>query len=178
MPKLKNRVPSYRLHKRSGQGVVTLNGKDHYLGVHGTADSRASYERLVAEWLTNNLQTSIRSSSGKKTSDEMSVNELFLAYWEHARRYYVKNGRPTSTQQHIRDAFKPVHDLYGCTPAAEFGPVALKTVRNAMIQRNGWSRTTINKAVGTIRRMFKWAAENDLGVTGPPLCCDWPVNGF
>jgi hypothetical protein len=26
------RVPSYRRHKPTGQAVVTLNGKDHYLG--------------------------------------------------------------------------------------------------------------------------------------------------
>ena len=52
--------------------------------------------------------------------------------------------------------------MYGSTPAVELGPVALKTLREAMIARNGWSRTTINKAVCTIRRMFKWAAENEL----------------
>ena len=26
------RTPSYRLHKPSGQAVVTLDGRDHYLG--------------------------------------------------------------------------------------------------------------------------------------------------
>jgi hypothetical protein len=26
------RIPSYREHKPSGQAVVTLNGRDHYLG--------------------------------------------------------------------------------------------------------------------------------------------------
>ena len=35
------RNPSYRLHKPSGQAVVTLNGRDYYLGKHGTAESRA-----------------------------------------------------------------------------------------------------------------------------------------
>jgi hypothetical protein len=37
MPKLKTKTPSYRLHKGSGQAVVTLSGKDIYLGVHGSA---------------------------------------------------------------------------------------------------------------------------------------------
>ena len=31
MPKLKNKVPSYGLHKASGQAVVTPNGRDIYL---------------------------------------------------------------------------------------------------------------------------------------------------
>ena len=34
MPKLNDRLPSYRKHKPSGLAVVTLNSKDHYLGPH------------------------------------------------------------------------------------------------------------------------------------------------
>ena len=33
-------LPSYRLHKPTGQAVVTLNGKDNYLGRHGTKIAR------------------------------------------------------------------------------------------------------------------------------------------
>lgn len=33
----RERIPSYRLHKASGQAVVTLDGRDHYLGVHDSA---------------------------------------------------------------------------------------------------------------------------------------------
>ena len=39
MPKLKNKVPSYRLHKATGQAVVTLNGRDIYLGAHNSAET-------------------------------------------------------------------------------------------------------------------------------------------
>ena len=38
------RLPSYRLHRPSGQAVVTLDGRDHYLGRHGSPASRAAYE--------------------------------------------------------------------------------------------------------------------------------------
>ena len=47
------RIPSYRHHKPTGQAVVTLNGKDHYLGLWGTAASRAEYDRLIGEWIAN-----------------------------------------------------------------------------------------------------------------------------
>ena len=48
-------VPSYRLHKQSGQAVVTLrdslgNRRDVLLGKYGTAESRAEYARVIAEW--------------------------------------------------------------------------------------------------------------------------------
>jgi hypothetical protein len=47
MPHLKRALPSYRHHKPSGQAVVTLNGKDYYLGPWGTKTSRDAYDRLV-----------------------------------------------------------------------------------------------------------------------------------
>jgi integrase len=52
MPRLNGKVPTYRLHRASGQAIVTLNGRDHYLGPHGTQASRMQYDRLVCEWLT------------------------------------------------------------------------------------------------------------------------------
>ena len=48
-----NRHPSYREHKVTGQAVVTLHGKDFYLGRHGTKESKAELDRLIAEWLAN-----------------------------------------------------------------------------------------------------------------------------
>ena len=45
------RVPAYRQHKPSGQAVVTLCGKDHYLGRWNTKASRSEYDRLIGEWL-------------------------------------------------------------------------------------------------------------------------------
>ena len=32
------RTPSYRLLKSSGQAVVTIDGRDHYLGKHGSPE--------------------------------------------------------------------------------------------------------------------------------------------
>src|SRR5262249_28593571 len=51
------RIPSYRLHKPTGKAVVTLNGKDVYLGPYGSPESKAEYRRRIAEW----------SASGGKT---------------------------------------------------------------------------------------------------------------
>jgi hypothetical protein len=43
--------PSYRLHRASGQAVVTINRKDHYLGVYGMPNSRLYSERLISAWM-------------------------------------------------------------------------------------------------------------------------------
>lgn len=45
------RTPSYRKHKATGQAVVTLSGKDPYLGRYGTAASKREHDRLLGGWL-------------------------------------------------------------------------------------------------------------------------------
>ena len=153
MPNNSRRVPSYRCHKSSGQAVVTLNGRDVYLGKWNTAASKAEYDRLIAEFLTNGRE--LRSTT------EYTVVEVINAYRKFAERYYRKNGEVTREYGCIKEALKIVRGLYGRTIANEFGPLALKAARQRMID-NGWSRGYINKSIGRVRRCFKWAVENEL----------------
>lgn len=157
MPKLTNKLPAYRLHKPSGRAVVTVAGKVYYLGKYGSTESRAEYERVVAEWLTRSRRPNPIPGLGPN----LTVSEVMIAYWRHVQGYYVKDGEPTSEVETIRYAIRPVRTLYGTTPAAEFGPTALKTVRQAMIDQ-GWCRGYVNKQVSRVRRMFAWAVENEL----------------
>lgn len=147
------RTPSYRLHRPTGQAVVTIDGKDRYLGRHGTAASRAEYDRLVAEWLANGRR--LPAARG------LSVNELVVAYFRHAESYYVKDGLPTSEVDTLRQALHILRWEYGESGASAFGPLALKAVRQAMVD-HGWCRGYVNKQVNRVRRMFAWAVENEL----------------
>jgi len=54
-------VSRYRMHKASEQAIVTLSGRDHYLGPHGTAAS--AYDRLTAEWIANGRETCLPSTA-------------------------------------------------------------------------------------------------------------------
>ena len=91
----------------------------------------------------------------------MTVSELILSYWVFAKGHYQRDGRPTRELDNIRDALRPLRQLYGHSPAERFGPLALKAVRQSMIAA-GLARTTINFRIGKIRRAFKWAAANEL----------------
>jgi len=157
MPKLTHRLPAYRLHKPSGRAVVTIAGKVLYLGKFGSPESRAEYERVMAEWLTR----SRRPAPAPGLGPNLTVSEVMVAYWRHVQGYYVKDGKPTSEVETIRYALRPLRTLYGTTPAADFGPSALKTVRRAMIEQ-GWCRGYVNKQVIRVRRMFAWAVENEM----------------
>jgi len=89
------------------------------------------------------------------------VQPLILAYWRFAKGYYVKDGKPTKELACMRYALRPLRKLYGTTRAAEFGPTALKTVRQHMIDE-GLSRGFINHRISRLKRVFKWAASEEL----------------
>src|SRR5579871_5220319 len=120
------RVPTYRHHKPTGQAVVTLAGRDIYLGRYGTAKSRKEYRRIVSEWLT-------QDRSPLPPRNQLLVVNLIHSYWQHAKRYYVRNGKSTGELHPLKLALRPVKKLYGHVPAQEFGPLALKSVRQSLI---------------------------------------------
>ena len=157
MPRRNLTPPRYGRHRPTDQARVVVNGKSHYLGRYGSPESRKKYAQLVARW------EAARGSlpPNPKPSGERTVVELVASYLSYVQTYYVKNGRPTHEQEGIRQALRHVMRLYGQTPAAEFGPLALKTVRQSMIEA-GWCRSTINNRFGRVKRMFKWAVENEL----------------
>jgi hypothetical protein len=66
------KIPSYRLHKPSGQAVVTLNSRDFYLGEWKSPESRTEFERLLAEWLRNGHQLPSASREAYLTIAECS----------------------------------------------------------------------------------------------------------
>jgi len=52
-------------------------------------------------------------------------------------------------------AIRILRELFGETPAADFGPLRLRTVRQAMVDK-GWSRWFTNKEVKRLRHIFIW----------------------
>jgi hypothetical protein len=156
----RTQIPSYRLHKQSGQAVVTLTDglgrrRDVLLGKHGTPESRAEYLRVTTEWETNGRR--LPQATGPTASD-LSIHELILAHWEWAVAYHGWGKRGGGC---LKDALRVVKEVYGHTAAKEYGPLALKACRQRMIVQ-GWSRTYINRQVNRVQHMFKWATGEEL----------------
>src|SRR5262249_44845079 len=103
-------TPSYRLHKPSGPPVGTLNGQDAYLGRHDTPESRAEYDRVIAEWLANGRQL--------PGASDITINELVVRYLGHVDARYTSD-EPAK----IRLSLKPARKRYGFLAAREFGPL-------------------------------------------------------
>ena len=154
------RTPKYRLHKATGQALVQIDGRRIYLGKYGTPESEERYRRTVAEWLDGCLKPD-ESYSIAIRDHSLTVTELISGYFNFAKTYYVKNGKPTDELYGLMAAFRPLRSLYGGKVAARFGPKQLKVVRQAMIESDH-SRRYINDNINRIRRMFKWAVENEV----------------
>lgn len=152
------RIPTYR-RRKDGRAVVTLSGRDHYLGKHGTPESWEAYHRVIAEWLANGCRPCPRRQDTR--DDGISIAALVVAFMDHAQRWYVKDGEPTQEVKSMQLSLRPVVRLYSDTAAADFGPTALKACRQQMID-DGLSRTTINNRIARVRRMFRWAVGEEL----------------
>jgi integrase len=89
------------------------------------------------------------------------VIELTAAYLDFAESYYIKDGRQTDHMGTVRRAIKAVNEPYGRSPAAEVGPLAFWAVQQRLIVADH-TRSTINSTCDTIRRMFQWAASQEM----------------
>jgi len=170
MPRIS--IPTYRRHKQSGQAVVTLPdglGRRHdvLLGKYGTAASRAEYARVIAEW-----EAGGRRMPQPASEADLDINELVVAFLRYATQHYRHaDGTPTKELPEYKTSLRPLCHLYGRTPARDFGPLALKAVRDLMVKgydhpkygaQEPLCRGVVNQRVGRVRRMFRWAVEQEM----------------
>lgn len=135
-------LPSYRYHKPSGQGVVTLSGKDYYLGPWQSESSVTENRRLLAEWMAA-AKSAPATDEGKPVA--ITIGELLAAYLVEAEVIYKKNGQPSSHFHNVKDGMIPLRELYAAEPIAAFGPLKLKAVRETFIARG---QRRCNRAIG------------------------------
>jgi hypothetical protein len=151
-PRPKNPVPAYSKHPRNDSARCWWGGRWVTLGKYLSPESRAEYARLCAE------------AGGPPRPDPAAatVAEVLARFRAWCEAYYVRpDGTRTKEVAEFRYALRPVRELYGHTPAREFGPVALKAVRRAFVDA-GWCRSRVNKPVGRVRRAFRWAVGQEL----------------
>ena len=153
------KLPGYLLHKSSGHARVIINGTEHYLGPYGSEESRKKYGELIAKYIAG---VPIDPLADAASDGGITVAELILAFLNHAERYYRKNGEITDEFGCIKSAVKPLVELYGMTLANDFGPLALKAVRQRMVDSKKKCRRYINMSIGRIRRAFRWGVENEM----------------
>src|SRR4051812_2793443 len=171
-------TPSFHVHKRSGRAFTIIDGRQVPLGKGDTPESRAAYDRLVGQWFAAGRRLPAPAAdAGPAGSPGTTITVLVHRYWDHCQAYYRNpDGSPTSELSPMKLALRFLRRLYGDTPAADFGPLKLKALREAMVRpaeyphpatgravrHAGWCRTVANAQVNRVRRAFKWGVENEL----------------
>ncbi len=171
MARKTNLIPSYLLHKKSGQARVRINGREHLLGAYGSEESRVRFGKLISQVVgglsVDPLAGSNRgmlheTNSTKSPSDSgLSVAELLLAFMRHADAYYIKYGKKTDEVACFKSAMRPVRELFAMIPAKDFSPLNLKAVQKQCVAL-GWSRGFINKSTNRVRHIWKWGVGDGL----------------
>lgn len=154
------KVPSYGLHKPSGQARIIVRGTSIYLGKHGSPESHEAYARWVTKLSAETPPEPVRLTHPDRLH-ELTINELLVRYLQYADGYYRWKGERTREYSSMVEAIRPLRRLYGTTVVAEFGPKSLSLVRQALID-HGLVRRSINRHIGRIRRIFAWAVSEEL----------------
>ena len=155
------KVPKYRLHKHSGQAVVTLSGHDQYLGIFGTEASRRRYDELVAGWLLG------QSPAPKADARGPCLAEMLDRYCG-AVTHPAKEGRANSRAAVFALACRLLGEYSGRERAGEFSPGALRRWRDWLLAEapredgKGYAPSTVNRCLAAAKEVYRWAAENDL----------------
>lgn len=159
------RTPRLRRHVR-GSAFVRLSDRDHYLGPWPDPAGppppavQAKYHELVARWVAGGRKPLARAG---ETAGPVLVKDLIARFVEHLRADYPAGSREP---EQYELALRPLADLFALEPGAALSAKAVETARDGMIRR-GWSRRHVNRAVGRVKRLVKWAVRSDLV---PPQC--------
>ncbi len=158
MSRPKSPFPAYRLHRTTGQARVIVGGRHIYLGVYDSPESRQRYAQLIAE--LKDPANTIRLT--QPVGAVLTVAQVLAAYLQFAEQEYPPiNGKTNRELVAIKASLKPLAQLYKDLPGHEFGPKKLKTVREQLVA-DDLCRTEVNKRVGKIKRVFKWAVGEEL----------------
>jgi len=161
MPRQRNLTPSYLRHRKSGQAravwtdAAGIRHQKLLPGAFNSPESKVAHARLA-------LELAATSSPVASSGSDLTIVDLLLAYLNHAERYYAgPDRRPTKEFDCMKAAVRPLRELYGDLPVTRFGPLALRAVRERMIQ-SGLCRALINRRIDRVKRVFKWGVAEEL----------------
>ena len=161
-------VPAYRLHKRSGQAVITLTDantrrrRDVYLGEFDSPESRLRSAEVLAAWERAGRVLDGADAPPSKPPAADTVTALVVEYWRYQKE--AKGGQDGNLSDRLKSihaTLKLLRSHYGATSAAKFGPLALQRLRVEMVGKK-WVRSTVNDRVRIVQAAFKWAVSQEM----------------
>lgn len=138
MPYSSSHIPAYRHHKPTGQAVVTIQKKDHYLGKYNSPKSKARYKELIE-------------------ANFAQLKKITQHYLDHAKVYY----QGSTEVKRIYRAFELFHEEVGEVNAKDLSKFHMRKFLQGCVDR-GFCRRYSNQLFGCLLRGLKWLSSNDL----------------
>ncbi len=160
----RNAKPPVYYRQKGPNGVfyarTRVNGQGISLGHYGSPESYAEYEQIIINW--RRAQTAKQRKPSSANAASLTVADLIARFLVHAESYYRRpDGSIGSEVTSYAQACRPLARLYGRTLAKDFGPLALKSLRQTFIDADR-SRGFINQLTNRIRHVFKWGESEEL----------------
>ncbi|MFO1042232.1 MAG: site-specific integrase [Planctomycetaceae bacterium] len=167
MPRPRNSIPKFSIDK-TGRAFTKVDGRFISLGRGDNPESRQRYAAILTAHTSGKL---VEKSPQTAQSKAITINELLLRFVTEALPKY------SASERHCQmTVIRLTRKLFGHTAAAEFGPLKLRTLREAMIAgdpderdsdgtpkpRKPWSRNTVNRQVKRLRAIFRWSVSWEL----------------
>ena len=156
MPRKKSMQPQYLYHV-SGNARVRINGKDYYLGKHGSQDSYARYHALLKQYVEND-QKLPASVPERQMTQAIRVMDVTAAFEQRELPAYAHNAGLFSR---LSKLLRLLAERYGDMPVSEFGPLRLEAIRDHLLS-TGNCRRYINEQVRDLIRVFVFGVSREL----------------
>ena len=176
MSRPRSKVPQLRYHI-SGQSVVSLDGKDFYLGKHDSAASIARYAVLICEYQAGGLSLPegfdqetlyLRAKALETMPDALVASHqanmpILLKHVTAAFRLRVEKRYADQVQESHRfnQVCNAMDEHDGHLLASKYGPMALQRQRQRWID-SGKARVYCNRLTNAIVRIFKFGVSQEL----------------
>jgi integrase len=145
------RIPAYVHHTPTGQARVRINGKDHYLGKHGTPESHERYDALIAE-----LVIDVGSASCK------TLTAVLAAWWPECKSRYYKGKGKLGGAQNWRPIIRLMREKHGDERAEDLGPKKLRQTLESAAEEQDWSLSYTKMQLTRVRTIYDWAVSEEL----------------
>jgi integrase len=175
MARPKAKAPSLRYHL-SGQSIVTIDGRDFYLGKHDSPESLARYAVLIATYQTGGLKltsdfdlsdlddkaamllSQMTPLTTQQATEPLLMRHLTASYRELIKTKYAAN--PAELHR-LNQICNETDANEGDKLIEEYGPLALQRQRQRWIDA-GNSRAYCNRLANAVVRMFKYGVSQEL----------------
>ena len=175
MARPKAKAPTLRYHI-SGQSVVTIDGRDFYLGKHDSPESLVRHAVLIGIYQANQLKlpdgfdvrcldaatvlvaNPLQAVPQQQDAEPILLRHVTAAFRIEAERKYASQKAERIRCCQICDELDK-HD--GNCLAAEYGPKRLAAQRQRWVD-SGKARVYCNRLTNIVRRIFKFAMSQEL----------------